>query len=340
MTRKKVKLAFIENNSSRKATFQKRKKSLLKKAKELSTLCGVTACAIIYSPNNSNPDVWPSTSGVRRIVSDFQTLPEMDQQKKMVDQETFLRQRIAKLSENLRKLGKDNREQEMIEVMFQCWDSSLERFHLNILDLNDLGYVIDQYQRYINHKIEILESSSMEMGESSNNAVTAAAAHFSEGIGSLAVALATTAPAATIHEVYSSSSSAAAAVYFNSIQQQQHHHQHQQFRHPATPHVGFYEQTRNMNLSQIHNQIPQQRFMEMMNNHPEQMNYASQHMDNHHNPNHHNPFHHHQHHHHYHYPQQQQQQIPGDSSTALTTASSSSIIPVTSPNFTNNTWFP
>ncbi|ESQ37433.1 hypothetical protein EUTSA_v10002956mg [Eutrema salsugineum] len=269
MTRKKVKLAFIENNSSRKATFQKRKKSLLKKAKELSTLCGVTACAIIYSPNNSNPDVWPSTSGVRRIVSDFQTLPEMDQQKKMVDQETFLRQRIAKLSENLRKLGKDNREQEMIEVMFQCWDSSLERFHLNILDLNDLGYVIDQYQRDINHKIEILENSSMEMGESSNNAVTAAAAHFSEGIGSLAVALATTAPAATIHE--------------------QHHHQHQQFRHPATPHVGFFEQTRNMNLSQIHNQIPQQRFMEMMNNHPEQMNYASQHMDNHHNPNHHNP---------------------------------------------------
>ncbi|ESQ28667.1 hypothetical protein EUTSA_v10019731mg [Eutrema salsugineum] len=291
MTRKKVKLAFIENNSSRKATFQKRKKGILKKVKEISTLCGVTVCAIIYSLYTSNPDVWPSTSGVRRVVSDFQT--------------------ITKLSKNLRRLEKDNREQEMIEVMFQCWDGSLERFHLNILDLNDLGYVIGQYQKDINRKIEILESSSMEMGESSNTAVTAAMVHSFEGIGSLAVASATTAtaaPAATIHEVYSSSSSAAAATFFNSIQQQQHHHQHQQFRHPATPHVGFYEQTRNMNLNQIH-----------------------KHMDNRHNPNLHNPFHHYQH--------QQQQQIPSDSSTALTTVSSSSIIHVTSPNPTNNMWF-
>ncbi|ESQ37632.1 hypothetical protein EUTSA_v10002353mg [Eutrema salsugineum] len=333
MKRKKVKLAFIENNSSRKSTFQKRKKGILKKVKEISTLCGVTACAIIYSPYTSNQDVWPSISGVRRVVSDFQTLPEMDQQKKMVDQETFLRQRIAKLSENLRRLEKDNREQEMIEVMFQCWDGSLERFHLNILDLNTLGYVIGQYQKDINRKIEILESSSMEMGESSNTAVTAAMAHSFEGIGSLAVASATTAPAApaaTIHEVYSSSTSAAAATFFNSIQQQQHHHQHQQFRHPATPHVGFYEQTRNMNLNQIHSRIQQQPFMEMMN-HPDQMSDAYEYMDNRHNPNLHNPFHHHQH--------QQQQQIPSDSSTALTTVSSSSIIHVTSPNPTNNTWF-
>ncbi|ESQ28596.1 hypothetical protein EUTSA_v10019692mg [Eutrema salsugineum] len=200
---------------------KKTKKGILKKVKEISTLCGVTACAIIYRPYMSNPDVWPSISGVQKVVLDFRTLSEMGQHKKMVDQETFLRQRIAKLSENLRRLGKANREQEMIEVMFQCWDGSLWRFHLNILDLNDLGY------------IEILGSSSMEMGESSNTAVTAAMAHSFEGIGSLAVASATTAPAApalTIHEVYSSSSSAVAATFFNSIQQQQ------QFLHPVTPH--------------------------------------------------------------------------------------------------------
>ncbi|ESQ28597.1 hypothetical protein EUTSA_v10019758mg [Eutrema salsugineum] len=253
MTRKKVKLAFIEKSSSSKKTFQKRKKGILKKVKEISTLCGVTACAIIYSPYTSNPDVWPSTSGVQRVISDFQTLPEMDQQKKW----------IAKLSENLRRLGKDNRDQEMIEVMFQCWDGSLGRFHPNILDLNDLGYVIKQYQREINRKIEILESSSMEMAAS---ATTAPAA-----------------PAATLREVYSSFSSAAAATFFNSIQQQQHHHQHQQFCHPATPHVGFYEKTQNMNLNQIHNPIQQHRFMEMMN-HPDQMSDAYEHLDNRHNP--------------------------------------------------------
>ncbi|ESQ28718.1 hypothetical protein EUTSA_v10019717mg [Eutrema salsugineum] len=290
MTRKKVKLAFIENNSSRKATFQKKKEMFSEESEgTLDSMC----------PYTFNPDVWPSTSGVKK------TLPEMDQHKKMVDQEIFLRQRIAKLSKNLKRLGKDNREQEMIEVMFQCWDRSLGRFHLNILDLNDLGYVIDQYQRDINRKIEILGSSSIEMGESSNTAVTEAMAYSSEGIESLAVSSATTAPAATIHEVYSSSSSAAAATFFNSIQQHQHHHQHQ-------------------------------RFMEMMN-HPDQMSY--EHMDNRHNPNHHNPFHHHQHEHQYLHHQQQQQQIPNDSSTALITVSSSSIIDVTSRNPTNDTWF-
>ncbi|KAF2600077.1 hypothetical protein F2Q68_00009952 [Brassica cretica] len=89
MTRKKVKLAFIANDSSRKATYKKRKKGLMKKVNELSTLCGINACAIIYSPYDSNPEVWPSNSGVQRIISEFRTLPDMDQNKKMVDQETF-----------------------------------------------------------------------------------------------------------------------------------------------------------------------------------------------------------------------------------------------------------
>ncbi|ESQ28843.1 hypothetical protein EUTSA_v10019481mg, partial [Eutrema salsugineum] len=125
MNLRKVKLAFIANDSSRKKTFKKRKKRLLKKVKELSTFCGISACAIIYSSYDSNPEVWPSNSG-------------MDQHKKIVDHETFLRQRIAKASEHLKRHGKDNMEQKMIEVMLQCLVGSLEIFHLNTMDLNDL----------------------------------------------------------------------------------------------------------------------------------------------------------------------------------------------------------
>ncbi|ESQ28598.1 hypothetical protein EUTSA_v10019449mg [Eutrema salsugineum] len=279
MTRKKVKLAFIENNSSRKATFLKRKKGILKKVKEISSLCGVTACAIIYSPYTSNPDVWPSTSGVQRVISDFRTLPEMDQQKKIVDQETFLRQRITKLSENLRMLGKDNREQEMIEVMFQCWDGSLGRFSPNILDLNDLGYMIEQYQREINRKIEILGSSSMEIGESSNTAVTVAMTHSFEGIGSLAVASATTAPAApaaTIHEVYSSSSSAAATTFLTLFSNSNIIININNF---VILQLHMLDSMSKLKYEPEFNPIQQQRFMEMMN-HPDQMSDAYEHMDN------------------------------------------------------------
>ncbi|CAN7000721.1 unnamed protein product, partial [Brassica oleracea var. botrytis] len=241
MTRKKVKLAFIANDSSRKATYKKRKKGLMKKVNELSTLCGINACAIICSPYDSNPEVWPSNSGVQRIISEFRTLPEMDQNKKMVDQETFCsheenkeEQRIAKASDNFKKQRKDILEMEMTEVMFQCLIGNMGMFNLNIVDLNDFGYFIDQYLKDVNRRIEILGNSRMELSESSNNVAA-------ESSGTLAVVEATTAPAAT-------------------IQQQQQFHQH----------VGLYEQPLNLNLNHSHEQQQQQWFMHMMN-HPQKM---------------------------------------------------------------------
>ncbi|KAF3539463.1 hypothetical protein F2Q69_00021843 [Brassica cretica] len=388
MTRKKVKLAFIANDSSRKATYKKRKKGLMKKLNELSTLCGINACAIIYSPYDSNPEVWPSNSGVQRIISEFRTLPEMDQNKKMTNEacenkggasssgsalrntqdETIRRsdiealikllkdnsadsvesthpdheggsrnveqstqaqpeensiardqdempsesdaetqveapseeneaepeqiqplrrrdhgqeildrrswtenhgheimdrklwtgklkqgkvQRIAKASDNLKKQRKDILEMEMTEVMFQCLIGTMGMFNLNIVDLNDFGYFIDQYLKDVNRRIEILCNSRMELCESSNNVAA-------ESSGTLAVVEATTAPAAT-------------------IQQQQQFHQH----------VGLYEQPLNLNLNHSHEQQQQQWFMHMMN-HPQKMSHAAEQMgfpfmnDNHH----------------------------------------------------------
>ncbi|KAL6139098.1 hypothetical protein ACLB2K_064375 [Fragaria x ananassa] len=119
MTRKKVKLAFITNDSARKATYKKRKKGLMKKVTELTTLCDIDACAIIYSPYDSKPEVWPSSLGVHRVLAYFKTMPEMEQSKKMMNQESFLRQRINKAHEQLKKQKKDNREMEMARIMFQ-----------------------------------------------------------------------------------------------------------------------------------------------------------------------------------------------------------------------------
>ncbi|MBA0880711.1 hypothetical protein Goshw_025403 [Gossypium schwendimanii] len=57
MIRKKVKLSYITNDSSRKANYKKRKKGLMRKMSELSTLCGIGACAIMYSPYESQTEV-------------------------------------------------------------------------------------------------------------------------------------------------------------------------------------------------------------------------------------------------------------------------------------------
>ncbi|XP_031103983.1 agamous-like MADS-box protein AGL80 [Ipomoea triloba] len=159
MTRKKVKLAFITNDSARKATLKKRKKGLIKKVSELSTLCGIDACAIIYSPYENQPEVWPSTAGAQRVVAQFKRMPEMEQSKKMVNQEGFIRQRIAKASEQLKKQHKENREKEITEVMFQCLTG--KGLHSLILtDLNDLAWLIDQNLKEINKRIEDLQKAA------------------------------------------------------------------------------------------------------------------------------------------------------------------------------------
>ncbi|XWS64399.1 hypothetical protein CRYUN_Cryun05aG0001200 [Craigia yunnanensis] len=163
MTRKKVKLAYISNDSARKATYKKRKKGLMKKVSELSTLCGIEACAIIYSPYESQPEVWPTPVGVQRVLSEFKKLPEMDQSKKMVNQESFLRQRIAKANEQLKKQCKDNREKEMTQVMFQNLTGK-GLHNLNMMDLNDLGWLIEQNLKDIHKRVDTLNKASLSQG--------------------------------------------------------------------------------------------------------------------------------------------------------------------------------
>ncbi|KFK29648.1 hypothetical protein AALP_AA7G160600 [Arabis alpina] len=334
MTRKKVKLAFIANDSSRKATFKKRKKGLMKKVNELATLCGITACAVIYSPYDTNPEVWPSNAGVQRVINELRTLPEMDQHKKMVDQETFLRQRIAKATEHLKRQRKDNREIEMTQVMYHCMTGEIGEFHLNIMDLNDLGYLIDQFLKDIHRRMEIMQDFGIEIGESSH------AAHgddevATKGVGTITVVAATSAPTAMVVSEANFSSSSAA--YFNSSQQ--HHYQPpsqpqppqpqpQQFHYLPAPHVGYYEpQLRNWNMSQIQNHTQQQWLMEMMNRHPEQLSYIAEQMgltvidEN-------------QQYHLYHQSLQQQQIL--DDSFIAPTAVSNSIIPAASNRYNHH----
>ncbi|KAH0992523.1 hypothetical protein GBA52_004006 [Prunus armeniaca] len=93
MTRKKVKLAWITNDSARKTSFRKRKEGLLKKLSELSILCDVSGFAIIYGPDDKEPVVWPSRPIAEELLARFQRIPEVDRCKKMMNQETYLNDR-------------------------------------------------------------------------------------------------------------------------------------------------------------------------------------------------------------------------------------------------------
>ncbi|WMV24258.1 hypothetical protein MTR67_017643 [Solanum verrucosum] len=60
MPRNKVKLALIENESDRKVSYKKREKGFFKKAHKLRTLCDAEIAAVIDSPYNNEPTVFPN----------------------------------------------------------------------------------------------------------------------------------------------------------------------------------------------------------------------------------------------------------------------------------------
>ncbi|KAL9320139.1 hypothetical protein ACSQ67_011978 [Phaseolus vulgaris] len=165
MTRRKVKFAFIENDSARKTTYKKRKKGVLKKIEELSTLCGIDACAIVYGPDDHEAEVWPSHCGVHRVVERFRNMPAVEKIKKMVNQESFIGQRIQKGNEQMMKLMKDNAEKELTLFMFQCLTEGRvlpDENNMTFADLNVLSSVIEQNLKDIGKRLQTLNVNKIQ----------------------------------------------------------------------------------------------------------------------------------------------------------------------------------
>lgn len=164
--RKRVKIAFIANDASRRTTYNKRKKGLLKKVKELSILCGVPACAIIYGENSSEPELWPPCpTSVQPVVSKFLEMSMTEQAKNMHDQESFTQHMVTKTERQLLRLRKDNREMEVLDLVHRGMDGLGEPGWLHGLsmpDLTDLDWVIGQMLNRIRQVQEKLGEAGPE----------------------------------------------------------------------------------------------------------------------------------------------------------------------------------
>ncbi|KAK8606410.1 hypothetical protein V6N13_030693 [Hibiscus sabdariffa] len=96
MTRKKMKIAYTNNDVARNVAYKKRKNAMVKKLSELTTLCGVGAYVVLHpSGSDSQPETWQSTDATRSLLSEYKTLPVT----RMVNQEDFLKQQITKVTE-------------------------------------------------------------------------------------------------------------------------------------------------------------------------------------------------------------------------------------------------
>lgn len=130
---------------------------MIKKLNELTTLCGVDACAIIDNPYERQREAWPSELGARQVIAKFRNMPEIEQSKKMVTHNSFLEERIRKAMEQLKKQREDNRTEELTALMYLGLRGYNLEETVNNSIFFDLLSVMDQKVKELDHKIECLK---------------------------------------------------------------------------------------------------------------------------------------------------------------------------------------
>ncbi|XP_019096769.1 PREDICTED: floral homeotic protein PMADS 1-like [Camelina sativa] len=138
MARKKIKLAWIENDNSRVIRSKKRREGLLKKIEEVTILCDVKACIIMFSPEEDYPMVWPSLKQVRDLLDDFFALPEIEKKKKETSLQSYLKEKTKKVHEQLMKTHKKNQNYAIDQMMLQLHRGR----SIADLDLNEIYALI------------------------------------------------------------------------------------------------------------------------------------------------------------------------------------------------------
>ncbi|MCL7038520.1 hypothetical protein MKW94_023647 [Papaver nudicaule] len=153
MARYKVKLAYIVNDAKRRAAFRKRRKGLMKKVSELSTLCGVTACAIVYGPDDPQPQVWPEQPDVHRTLMRFKSLTLLEQNSRQFNQEDFMNKRIGKITTQYNKLRQQNRYMEINQIYNLAMDGTCSILVHDYSAIVDLLWLLDEKKKEVQRKL-------------------------------------------------------------------------------------------------------------------------------------------------------------------------------------------
>ncbi|KAK2374880.1 agamous MADS-box protein AGL80 [Trifolium repens] len=171
MARKTLKLEYITNQSKRNATYKRRKNGLLKKVYELITLCGIEACLIIYGENNVQPEVFPPGPIARNVLGKFLSLPEIERNKKMLDSEGFLKQKILKTQKLLMKQIDENKKKSGILI------SNVSKYlycnigDVNVTEANNLTGFIEKKLNQVEQKLRSMKIQAQEETENGTEAV-------------------------------------------------------------------------------------------------------------------------------------------------------------------------
>lgn len=134
----------------------------MKKGYELSTLCGIETCMIIYGPKQGDrpvePETWPSDPHlVRRMIEKYNNRKSDECRKRIVDLSYYFEEKKKKIQEELTKLRNKNR-----GAKFPAWDDRLNCFS---------DYQLIELLQNLGSKIEVLKNKIQSMRGTGNPAL-------------------------------------------------------------------------------------------------------------------------------------------------------------------------
>ncbi|KAK4368576.1 hypothetical protein RND71_012368 [Anisodus tanguticus] len=158
MGRRKIGMELIKNEGSRNLTYQKRKKGLEKKADELSTLCQVKLCMIIYRPKYGDKQqeepaiIWPEKDTVQSLIESYRGRSDDDRRLRTHDLSFYFRDLARKVEIESAKLRKRN-----YEAKYPTWDQLYD--NLSTDQLKQLVALLGSKIEVIKQRLEFLKGT-------------------------------------------------------------------------------------------------------------------------------------------------------------------------------------
>ncbi|KAL3614368.1 hypothetical protein CASFOL_042442 [Castilleja foliolosa] len=124
MGKGKLKLEMIEKEKKRLTIFKNRKQGLIRKIHEFTTLCDVSACMIIYGPNQesgrSEPETWPANRDEVKRVIEIYRAKNRGLGNRAYGLHDFFMDKKRKIDDEIKEMRQKN-----VEAKYPTWHDSM-----------------------------------------------------------------------------------------------------------------------------------------------------------------------------------------------------------------------
>ncbi|KAG6659855.1 hypothetical protein CIPAW_03G065100 [Carya illinoinensis] len=175
MGRGKLTMELIKREKSRITTFQKRKKGLMKKAYEFSTLCGGDTCMIIYGPKSGERELelgtWPQDRAeVDRIINRYKTDSTHKRARGAFDLSDFFVDRNKRVEVEIKRMRKN-----ILKAKYPTWDDRIKLLTEDQLRL--LLDVMDAKIEGVGLRINMMKGNQNMMEKATTSRLMVAGGH-------------------------------------------------------------------------------------------------------------------------------------------------------------------